>query len=67
MVRAGFDPSGAIGMQKKLTELGSGGNLVAQKLLSTTSISRERLAVIRSEVAKYLNQGQITSPEFTRA
>lgn len=67
MVRAGFDPTGAVGMQEKLAELGAGGNSVAQKLLGTHPISRERLAAIRTEVAKYPNQGQITSPEFTRA
>jgi predicted Zn-dependent protease len=67
MVRAGFDPTGAVGMQEKLAKLGAGGNSVAQKLLGTHPISRERLAAIRTEVAKYPNQGQITSPEFTRA
>ena len=67
MVRAGFDPTGAVGMQEKLAKLGAGGNSVAQKLLGTHPISRERLAAIRTEVAKHPNQGQITSPEFTRA
>lgn len=67
MVRAGFDPNGAVDMQEKLAKLGSGGNSVAQKLLGTHPISRERLTAIRAEVAKYPNEGQVTSPEFTRA
>ncbi|MBU26282.1 MAG: hypothetical protein CMD99_09685 [Gammaproteobacteria bacterium] len=64
MVRAGFDPRGAIGMQQKLAKLSAGGNSVAQKLLGTHPISRERLNAIKLEVSKYPNKGQITSPEF---
>lgn len=67
MVRAGFDPRGAIGMQEKLAKLGSGGNSVAQKLLGTHPISRERLAAIKSEVSKYPQTGQSTSDDFARA
>ena len=67
MVRAGFDPRGAIGMQQKLAKFGAGGNSVAQKLLGTHPISRERLNAIKSEVSKYPAKGQITSPEFKRA
>jgi len=67
MVRAGFDPRGAIGMQEKLAKLGSGGNSVAQKLLGTHPISRERLSAIKSEVGKYPATGQSTSDEFRKA
>ena len=67
MVRAGFDPRGAIGMQEKLAQLGSGGNSVAQKLLGTHPISRERLSAIKSEVGKYPATGQSTSDEFRKA
>ena len=67
MVRAGFDPRGAIGMQQKLAKLGAGGNSIAQKLLGTHPISRERLNAIKSEVSKYPTKGQITSPEFKKA
>ena len=66
MVRAGFDPRGAIGMQEKLAKLGSGGNSVAQKLLGTHPISRERLSAIKSEVGKYPATGQSTSDEFRK-
>jgi len=64
MVRAGFDPRGAISMQEKLAKLGAGGNSIAQKLLSTHPISRERLTAIRSEVSMHPPKGQTTSPEF---
>ena len=67
MVRAGFDPRGAIGMQEKLAKLGSGGNSVAQKLLGTHPISRERLSAIQSEVGKYPLMGQSTSDDFRKA
>ena len=67
MVRAGFDPRGAIGMQRKLAKLGAGGNSIAQKLLGTHPISRERLTAIKSEVSKYPAKGQITSPGFRQA
>jgi predicted Zn-dependent protease len=67
MVRAGFDPRGAIGMQQKLAKFGASGNSVAQKLLGTHPINRERLNAIKSEVSKYPAKGQITSPEFQRA
>lgn len=67
MVRAGFDPRGAIGMQEKLVKLGTGRNSIAQKLLGTHPISRERLTAIKSEVSKYPTKGQITSPEFKQA
>jgi predicted Zn-dependent protease len=67
MTQAEFDPIGAIGMQERLAKFGSGGNSVAQKFLGTHPISRERLAAIHTEVAKYPKQGQITSPAFARA
>ena len=67
MVRAGFDPRGAIEMQEKLAKLGSGGNSVAQKLLGTHPISRERLAAIQAEVGKYPVTGQSTSNDFRKA
>ena len=67
MVRAGFDPRGAIGMQEKLAKLGSGGNSVAQKLLGTHPISRERLSAIKSEVAKYPKTGRSMSANFSKA
>ncbi len=67
MVRAGFDPRGAISMQQKLAKLGAGGNSIAQKLLGTHPISRERLTAIKAEVSKYPGKGQITSPEFKQA
>jgi predicted Zn-dependent protease len=54
-------------MQEKLAKLGSGGNSVAQKLLGTHPISRERLSAIKSEVGKYPATGQSTSDEFRKA
>ena len=67
MVRAGFDPRGAVAMQEKLAKLGSGGNSVAQKLLGTHPISRERLAAIKSEVNRFAATGQSMSREFVDA
>jgi predicted Zn-dependent protease len=67
MARSGFDPAGAVGMQEKLATLGAGGNSIAQKLLGTHPISRERLAQIRQVVAQYPPGGRATSPEFERA
>ncbi len=67
MARAGFRPTGAVGMQEKLAELGGGGNSVAQKLLGTHPISRERLSAIREVVARYPDQGRETSDDFTKA
>lgn len=64
MARAGFRPQGAIGMQEKLAELGGGGNSIAQKLLGTHPISRERLAAIRSVVAQYPDAGRENSDAF---
>lgn len=66
MARAGFRPQGAVGMQEKLAELGGGGNSIAQKLLGTHPISRERLAAIRTVVAQYPDSGREDSPEFTK-
>jgi beta-barrel assembly-enhancing protease len=66
MARAGFRPQGAVGMQEKLAELGGGGNSIAQKLLGTHPISRERLAAIRAVVAQYPDSGREDSPEFTK-
>ena len=67
MARAGFDPRGAVGMQEKLAKLGSGGNSIAQKLLGTHPISRERLAAIKAEVSKYPATGQSASSDFFTA
>ncbi len=67
MVRAGFDPRGAVGMQEKLAKLGAGGNSVAQKLLGTHPISRERLAAIKSEVIRFAATGQSMSRKFVDA
>ena len=67
MARAGFDPRGAVGMQEKLAKLGSGGNSIAQKLLGTHAISRERLAAIKAEVSKYPATGQSASSDFFTA
>jgi predicted Zn-dependent protease len=67
MARAGFNPKGAIGVQEKLAKLGAGGNSVAQKLLGTHPISRERLAAIQTEVAKYPNTGRSMSADFSKA
>ena len=67
MVRAGFDPRGAVGMQEKLAKLGAGGNSVAQKLLGTHPISRERLAAIKSEVNRFAATGQSMSRKFVDA
>ena len=67
MARAGFRPQGAIGMQEKLAELGGGGNSIAQKLLGTHPISRERLAAIRTVVANYPDAGREDSPDFAKA
>lgn len=67
MVRSGFNPEGAVGMQEKLAELGAGGNSIAQKLLGTHPISRERLAQIREVVARYPAGGRDMSPDFERA
>ena len=67
MVRAGFDPRGAVGMQEKLAKLGTGGNSIAQKLLGTHPISRERLAAIKSEVNRFASTGQSMSREFVDA
>ncbi len=67
MVRAGFRPQGAVGMQEKLAELGGGSNSVAQKLLGTHPISRERLSAIQEVVARYPDEGRETSADFLAA
>ena len=66
MARAGFRPAGAIGMQEKLATLGGSGNSIAQKLLGTHPISRERLAAIRSVVSQYPDSGRETSTQFSQ-
>ena len=67
MVRTGFDPLGAVDMREKLARLGARGNSVAQKLLGTHPISRERLAVIKSEVNRFAATGQSMSRKFVDA
>lgn len=67
MVRAGFDPKGAIGMQEKLAKLDTSGNTIAQKLLGTHPISRERLKLIRTEAAKYPGPTQAPKTGLDRA
>ena len=66
MVAAGFDPRGAMQMQEKLARLGSGGNSIAQKILGTHPVSRERLAAIQSVVAGYPASDQPESRDFQR-
>lgn len=66
MARAGFRPEGAVGMQEKLASLGGGSNSVAQKLLGTHPISRERLSAIRTVVAQYPDAGRETSEAFNQ-
>ncbi len=64
MVRAGFDPRGAIGIQNKLAAMGELGNSLSQKLLGTHPISRERTSAIQNVVARYPPGGRQTSAEF---
>lgn len=64
MVAAGFDPRGAIQMQEKLARLGKGGNSIAQKILGTHPVSRERLAAIQAVVADYPSSDQPESADF---
>ena len=66
MVAAGFDQRGAMQMQEKLARLGSGGNSIAQKILGTHPVSRERLAAIQSVVADYPASDQPESRDFQR-
>ena len=67
MVRAGFDPKGAVGMQEKLAKLGSSGNSIAQKLLGTHPISSERMRLVRAEVVKYSNLAQTENADLGKA
>ena len=68
MIRAGFNPEGAIGMQEKLAKLGAGGNSLTQKILGTHPISRERLQAIRNIVKRHpnLSYDRVENTEFTK-
>ena len=65
MVRAGFVPRVRLALQKSSRKLGTGGNSVAQKLLGTHPISRERLAAIKSEVNRFAATGQSESANLS--
>jgi Zn-dependent protease with chaperone function len=53
-------------LKEKLAKLGSGGNSIAQKLLGTHPISRERLAAIKAEVSKYPATGLLIHNNYLK-
>lgn len=67
MVRAGFNPRGAIDMQEKLALMQSGRDSFAQKLWGTHPVSAERIEATIDVVSRYPLEGRENSLEFKAA